>query len=78
VIEKLTGQLSDAEMAKETADALAQSHSFWESFMPKMAEESAKTIGFVARSGVEGGAIYLLGVTNPIVAALLGALAAMK
>ncbi len=78
VIEKLTHQLKNAEKAQETTDALALSQSFSEIFNPAMAEETAKTIGFVARTGVVGGAIYFLGATNPIIAAMLGALAAMK
>lgn len=78
VIEKLTGQLNDAEKLRETSEALASSQNYSGKLNPAMAEETAKTIGFVARTGVVGGAIYLLGAINPIIAAMLGALAAMK
>lgn len=78
VVEKLTAQLSDSEKARATAEALAKSQGFKGQFMSELATEAVKTGGFIVRTGAVGGVIYILGATSPIVAAMLGALAALK
>jgi hypothetical protein len=78
VIEKLTAQLSDSEKAWETAEALAHSQTFAGQLSRELAPEIVKTGGFIVRAGIVTGAVYFLGVTNPIVAAMLGTLAALK
>jgi hypothetical protein len=78
VVEKLTAQLSDSEKARETAEALAKSQGVAGQLSPELASEVVKTGGFIVRAGIVTGAVYFLGGTSPIVAAMLGALAALK
>ena len=81
-VAKLSQELAQAEQARETAEALAQTYSakgaYKAALIPKLAEQTALTAGFTVRVGIVGGAIYFLGATNPLVVGLLGVLAALK
>jgi hypothetical protein len=68
-LEKLTEELT-------AAKAATKSDGFGAHFSKEAAGEIARTLGFVARLGAVGGAVYLIGPGNPIAASFIAAWAA--